>query len=302
MSTDEGYPDQGLHYELAAAVAAAAVLDPLTVVHPAARVVPLDTAGLGMLPVTTKLAAVVTPAMICTVLPSPIAWGPESTGRGSEVVTTGSESGFYRLTPGLLALLEAGSAAGPIAYLEADYVGREGHQTAAVWRDGALVRGPMLLGRNEPFSADAAPISVALRELGVIARGRRDEFLVAGLGRHRRTEDWVRGMYLDWHVVKIRYQPGTRLRPLAGGSTLEIVSIDDDRICVKHRLWQDCVTRGQLDTAFTLLHERTDPIDAIAFAEVLRRHYAGGPDVVTDCSRIPNLSAIVLKDLGYLVA
>jgi hypothetical protein len=58
-----------------------------------------------------------------------------------------------------------------------------------VWRGGALSRGPLLLGRHEPFSADAAPICVALRELGVAARGRHDEFLVAGLGRHRHTED-----------------------------------------------------------------------------------------------------------------
>lgn len=75
-------------------------------------------------------------------------------------------------------------------YAEADNVGREGCQTAAVWRAGVLVRGPMLLGRDEPFSADVAPICVALRDVGVVARGRRDEFLVAGLGRQPRTEDW----------------------------------------------------------------------------------------------------------------
>jgi hypothetical protein len=107
---------------------------------------------------------------------------------------------------------------------------------------------------------------------------------------------------LDWDEVRARYLPGTALRPLAGGSALQVVSIDEDRICVKQRLWQDCVTRGQLDVALTVLQERTDPVDAIGFAEVLRRHYAGGPDVVTDCSRIPNLSAIILKDLGYLAA
>lgn len=191
MSEDLGPPpDQGLRYELAAVVAATAVLDPLTAVHPAARVVPLEVDGIGLLPVTGELAAGVTPAMICTVLPTTIAGGPESTGRRSAVTVIGPESGFHRLTLGFLALLEAGSAAGPLVYVEADYVGREGHQTAAVWRAGALVRGPILLGRHEPFSAEMAPISVALRDLGVVARGRRDEFLVAGLGRHRRTEDW----------------------------------------------------------------------------------------------------------------
>lgn len=190
VPADAAYPDQGLRYELAAVVATTAVLDPLTAVHPGARVVTLDVDGLGMLPVTAELAAAVTPAMICTVLPSSIAGGPASTGRRSALNVTGPESGFHRLTPGLLALLEAGSAAGPLVYLEADYVGREGHQTAAVWAGGGILRGPMLLGRTEPFSADLAPISVTLRHLGVVARGRRDEFVVAGLGRHRRTEDW----------------------------------------------------------------------------------------------------------------
>lgn len=183
-------PDQGLRYELAAVIAAATVLDPLTAVHPAARVVSLDVDGLGLLPVTEELAAEATPAMICTVLPFSIDGGPESTGRRSAETVTGPESGFHRLTPGFLALVEAGSAAGPLVYAEADYVGREGYQTAAVWRAGAIVRGPMLLGRQEPFSPDVAPISVALRDVGVAARGRHDEFLVAGLGRHRRTEDW----------------------------------------------------------------------------------------------------------------
>lgn len=107
-------------------------------------------------------------------------------------------------------------------------------------------------------------------------------------------------MGLDWDEVRARYRPGTPLRPLAGGSALQVVAVDDDRVCVKQRLWQDCVTRRQLDIAHTLLQREAHPVDAIGFAEVLRRHYAGGPETVTDCSRIPNLSAIILKDLGYL--
>lgn len=183
--------DQGLRYELAGAVAARRVLEPLARVHLAGRVVPLDVGDLGLLPVTVALAAEVTPAMICALLPGVIEDGPESTGRPLAHTLTGPESGFHHLTPGLLALLEAGSAAGRIAYLEADYVGRDGHQTAAMWEAGALLLGPMLLGRQEPFSSDTAPISVALRRLGVPTRGRRDEFLVAGLDRCRRTGEWM---------------------------------------------------------------------------------------------------------------
>ncbi|MHA6783627.1 hypothetical protein ACVGOW_21950 [Pseudonocardia saturnea] len=62
-----------------------------------------------------------------------------------------------------------------------------------MWRAGTLVTGPLLLGRQEEFVSAAAPISVALRSLGVVAVGRRDEFVVAGLGRLRRTADWADG-------------------------------------------------------------------------------------------------------------
>ncbi|MFC5209204.1 hypothetical protein ACFPM0_21915 [Pseudonocardia sulfidoxydans] len=51
--------------------------------------------------------------------------------------------------------------------------------------------GPRLLGRREPFDPPGAPITVALRGLGVENRGRRDAFLVAGLDRYRTTEQWL---------------------------------------------------------------------------------------------------------------
>lgn len=70
-------------------------------------------------------------------------------------------------------------------------MGRDGHQTAAVWRGGVMILGPLLLGRTEPFVPGEAPITQALSVLGVSARGRSEEFVVAGLGRHRRTADWV---------------------------------------------------------------------------------------------------------------
>lgn len=189
--TKEG-PDQGFRYELAGAVAELDVLAPLMEVHSSARVVALDAADLGLLPVTGELAASVTPAMICAVLgPANIDGGPESTGRASAAWHTGPESGFSRLTPGLLSLLEAVSVAGPVAYLETEYLGHDGYQTAAVWRSGTLMVGPLLLGRTEVFVPGEAPISQVLRLLGVGAHGRFDEFVVAGLGRHRRTEDWI---------------------------------------------------------------------------------------------------------------
>lgn len=191
-----GSPDHGNRYELSGVVAELDVLEPLAAVHPDAVVVPLYAPGFGLMPVTAALAGAVTPAMVCAVLGTDgqgnaILGGPESTGRPGAEVTTGPESGFTRLTPGLLSLLEAASSAGPMAYLETDYTGRDGHQTAAVWKNGALALGPLLLGPSELFVPGDAPITQALRMLGVASRGRLDEFVSAGLGRYRRTEDWM---------------------------------------------------------------------------------------------------------------
>lgn len=186
-------PDHGLHYELAGVVGALPVLGTLARAHRQARVVPLDVDGLGLLPVTGVLAADITPASLCVLGAGLLPGGTLDAVHRRQAWLTGPESGFDVLTPGLAALVEAGSVLGPLAYLEADYLGRHGRQAAAVWRSGSLVCGPLLLGRQEEFVAASAPISVALRTLGVAAAGRRDEFVVAGLGRHRRTADWCAG-------------------------------------------------------------------------------------------------------------
>ncbi|HEY4007660.1 MAG TPA: hypothetical protein VGM60_21105 [Pseudonocardia sp.] len=183
----------GLRYELAAAVARRAVLHRLARLDASARVVPLRVVGLALLPVTAELAEGFNPAALCALRPG----GPAASGAATAGMLTGPESGFTVLTPHLLALFELGSHVGPIAYLEADYLGRDGWQSAAVWRGGRLVLGPLLLGRHEVFCPDTAPISVALRTLGVTAAGRRDEFVVAGLDRCRSTAQWAREQEQD---------------------------------------------------------------------------------------------------------
>lgn len=101
------------------------------------------------------------------------------------------ESGFERLSSGVAAVITAASRRGAVAYLEADYAGDLGHQTAAVWLDCRTVYGPRLLVPGEPFPLDGrSPFCQALRYLGVEAVGRSDEFVVLGLGRHRDTEHW----------------------------------------------------------------------------------------------------------------
>jgi hypothetical protein len=184
-------PDQGLRYELAGVVAAHEVLALMSRACGDAAVARLDAGGLGLLPVTAELADAATPAALCALGLTELPGGTADAAHRRNGLLTGPESGFHVLTPGLAALVEACSTVGPTAYLEADYLGLEGVQTAAVWRAGALVLGPLLLGRREEFSTATAPISVALRALGVEARGRRDEFVLVGLGRHRRTVDWI---------------------------------------------------------------------------------------------------------------
>lgn len=103
---------------------------------------------------------------------------------------------------------------------------------------------------------------------------------------------------LDWSAVRARYTPGTELKPLSGGSVLRVDGVDDEQVCLKQRLWRACVTRAQLETALRLLDGRRER--AIPFTEELRTYYSQGPDAITDCTRIPNLTAVVLLDLGYL--
>jgi hypothetical protein len=158
-----------MHYELSAIIATPQVLELISAQRRCARLVPLATTNLALIPVTEDLVLDL----------------------DGENIRVSPETGFWQLSIGLQSLLVTASAHGPIAYLEADYFGREGRQTAAVWHSGVTIYGPRILGRNESFPAGgSSPICGALRQLGVVAIGHRDEFVVAGLDRCRRTEDW----------------------------------------------------------------------------------------------------------------
>lgn len=108
------------------------------------------------------------------------------------------------------------------------------------------------------------------------------------------------GMPLDWSTVRERYAEHPALPSLAGTSTVQVTDVDDERICLKQRLWNDCISRADLETAVGLLAEGDLDPEPMAFAEGLRRYYASGPRVETGCTRGPNLAAVVLGDLGYL--
>jgi hypothetical protein len=104
-------------------------------------------------------------------------------------------------------------------------------------------------------------------------------------------------MTLDWDGVRERYAGGAQLWSLTGSAPVRVVEVDDDRICLSQRLWRDCVSRGELEAALELLERGDVATEPVAFAESLRRRRA---HVDTGCTRGPNLTAIVLRDLGYL--
>lgn len=106
---------------------------------------------------------------------------------------------------------------------------------------------------------------------------------------------------LDWDAVRVRYSDRPALPSLAGSSTVQVTDVDDERICLRQRLWSDCISRADLEAAVRLLATGDLDPEPMAFAEGLRRHYASGPRVETGCTRGPNLAAVVLGDLGYLV-
>lgn len=77
------------------------------------------------------------------------------------------------------------SEAGALAYVETDYEGRDGTQTAAVWQGGVLILAPHTIDTATALSRTPAvwPINAALRLIGVRASPPDDEFTTFGL-RH----------------------------------------------------------------------------------------------------------------------
>jgi hypothetical protein len=72
-----------------------------------------------------------------------------------------------------------------------------GTRTAAVWRDGQCVFGPLTSqvqwegSRLSGASLRDDPVNAALRLLGVVPLEGSDAFDGLGLGRHRDTERWT---------------------------------------------------------------------------------------------------------------
>ena len=69
----------------------------------------------------------------------------------------------------------------PFALIETDYFGGIGTQSAAVYRDGAVLMAPE--------SGEVGPINAALELLGVTTEGGLDEFDTVGLQHWRHLDD-----------------------------------------------------------------------------------------------------------------
>jgi hypothetical protein len=99
--------------------------------------------------------------------------------------------GFWKAPAGLGRALAACSRNGPVAYVEAEYFGGAGEQSAKVWEGGKVVLGLLRLAERAPIPAAGTPISQALRRLGIAKGDYQDEFDAVGLGRHRDTGHWL---------------------------------------------------------------------------------------------------------------
>lgn len=91
---------------------------------------------------------------------------------------------FWKFDRALEAVVLAASRFGRVAYVEADFFGGVGTQTAATWQAGTVVMAPK-------HRDGLGPINEALRFLGVVPAPGQDEFEAVNLGRFRHTEDWL---------------------------------------------------------------------------------------------------------------
>ncbi|SCG78489.1 hypothetical protein GA0070609_5605 [Micromonospora echinaurantiaca] len=162
-----------MSYQLSAVVADAALL--------AEQTAELDHAVLGelrqdfaLLPVTPQLVAELTGAL------------PDFS-----VADRDAEHPFHLvLSPALSEVLARWSRQGPVAYLEAEFFGGAGYQSAAVWLGGTLSWGPRL---DTVFDGPRAewPLNAALLRLGAEPGAWIDPFAELGLHVERSAEGWL---------------------------------------------------------------------------------------------------------------
>ena len=142
-------------YDIQAIISTQAVLESCSASFAAAAVCPL-VAGFALIPITDELF--------------------------DEIGASGDSGKFYKLTPAVSEWLRLISSSAPAAYVEAEYFGGSGGQSAVVWSLGA---------ESLPPTHSSEAINTALRLLGVLRGAFHDEFEAVGLPRHRHTDDWL---------------------------------------------------------------------------------------------------------------
>jgi hypothetical protein len=85
------------------------------------------------------------------------------------------------LTPKAAEWAKRISMDGPVAYIEAEFFGGLGGQRSVIWHSGRVVS----------ETKGSGPINLALNFLGVTTKPPEDEFIAAGLKRHRDAEGWI---------------------------------------------------------------------------------------------------------------
>ncbi|MCP3853108.1 MAG: hypothetical protein GY698_00025 [Actinomycetia bacterium] len=113
------------------------------------------------------------------------------------------QMGFLELTAQLVAMGEALSATGPVAYCHSEFHGGTGLQAAVVWDRGEISFGPLFTANHRAYCESEEYVLIegrgrirqmavnsALRHLGARVGEYGDEFEAVGLTRHRWTEDW----------------------------------------------------------------------------------------------------------------
>lgn len=92
----------------------------------------------------------------------------------------------------LAALLLEASRLGAVAYVEADFWGGDGRQACVVWEGSRIVLGPIIEEERLGPRLHEGAINRALRSVGVsVGPDALDEFDTVGLGRRRRTAEWL---------------------------------------------------------------------------------------------------------------
>ncbi len=104
--------------------------------------------------------------------------------QGFAFMPMGSElySEVYKYNPKPMLWLAKRLGLDSIAWIETDYFGGFGEQSAITWINGKKHRYREQFGSN---------IDNAMKALGVVCEGDKDEFDTLGLGKYRTNESWL---------------------------------------------------------------------------------------------------------------